>query len=100
MEMITLAKLSLKERMAQHQAKRESKLNYFLTNLNNVTAATLTNDSDMFYMISPSNYKKGQFQLTTFIRNTPYSHTTEATISDLIINNLGELLNYTIKEAI
>jgi hypothetical protein len=94
-------KLSLKERAAQHQAKRNAKLNYLLTNLHNVTGAMLTNDNDdMFYMVSPSNYKEGQFQLTTFIRNAPYSHTTEKTIKDLITNNIGELLNYTIKEAI
>lgn len=95
-----MSKLSLKERVAQHQAKRNAQSEYLLTNLHNVTAATLTNDSDMFYMISPSNYKQGQYQLTTFIRNNPFSHTTEATITDLITNNLGELLDYTIKEAI
>lgn len=95
-----MTKLSLKERTAQHQIKRESKLNELLSNLENKTAAELTNDTDMFYMISPSNYKQGEYQLTTFIRNNPYSHTTEPTIKDLIINNIGELLTYTIKEAI
>lgn len=95
-----MSKLSLKERAAIHKAKREAKAEYFLTNLTNVTAATLTNESEMFYMISPSNYKPGSYQLTTFIRNAPYSHTTEETISDLITNNIGELLTYTIKEAI
>jgi hypothetical protein len=95
-----LTKLSLKERAALHQIKRNNKLNELLTNLENKTACQLTNESDMFYMISPSNYNPGQYQLTTFIRNEPYSHTCEPTIKDLITNNIGELINYTIKEAI
>jgi hypothetical protein len=94
--------LSLKERAELHRIKRESKLNYFNTNLpQNITACTLTNDKDtMFYIISLSNYKKGYYQLTTFIRNEPFSHTQEPTVSELIKNNLGELLSYTIKEVI
>jgi hypothetical protein len=96
-----MTKLSLKERAALHQAKRESKLSYFLTNLNNITGAMLTKEDDtMHYIISPSNYKKGYYQLTTFIRNEPFSHTQEPTVKELITNNIGELLNYTIKEAI
>jgi archaellum biogenesis protein FlaJ (TadC family) len=93
-------KLSLKERTAQHQIKRNNKLNYFITNLENVTSCTITNESDMFYIISPSNRYQGYYQLTTFIRNEPYSHTQEPTIMELIKNNIGELLNYTIKEVI
>jgi hypothetical protein len=91
--------LSLKERAAQHRAKKESKLNYFMTNLSNDTiGCTLTNDSDMFYIVSPSNYYEGYYQLTTFIRNEPFSHTQEKTLKDLITKNIGELLNYTIQE--
>jgi hypothetical protein len=96
-----MSKLSLKERAAHHRAKKENKLNYFLSNLNNVNGCTLTKDgSDMFYIVSPSNYKEGYYQLTTFIRNEPYSHTQEPTIIDLIKANIGELLNYTIQEVI
>lgn len=95
-----MSTLSLKERAAQHRAKRESKLNELLPNLTNITGAMLTNDSDMFYIISPSNHKPGYYQLTTFIRNEAYSHTQEPTINELITKNIGELLTYTIKEAI
>lgn len=92
--------LSLKERAAMYRAKKESKLNYFLSNLtNNISGAMLTKEcSDMFYMISPSNYKKGYYQLTTFFRNEPFSHTQEKTIADLIIANIDGLINYTIQE--
>jgi hypothetical protein len=96
-----MTKLSLKERAKQYGIKMDAKLNYFNTNLINVTGCTLTNDKDtMFYIISPSNRYEGYYQLTTFIRNEPYSHTQEKTILDLIKNNIGELINYTIKEAI
>jgi hypothetical protein len=94
-----MSKLSLKERAAQHRAKKENKLNYFLSNLTNITGCTLTKDgSEMTYIISPSNYKQGYYQLTTFIRNEPYCHTQEPTIIDLIKNNLNELINYNILE--
>jgi hypothetical protein len=91
-------KLSLKERAAQFRAKKEAKLSYFLINLSNATGCTLTNGSDMFYIVSPSNYEMGSYQLTTFINNKPYSHVTAPTVSDLLKNNIAELVNYTISE--
>jgi hypothetical protein len=101
-------KLTLKEKRALLKEMAETKINYFLTNLNDITAATLTKENDdVFYIISPSAYYPGQYQLTTFNSNDSYthkmeatSHTQETTIKDLIINNIGKLLNYTIAEAV
>lgn len=96
-----MTKLSLKERAALHQIKRENKLNELLSNLQNISGAMLTaEDTNIHYIISPSNRYEGYYQLTTFIHNKPYSHTQEPTINELIKSNIGELLNYTIKEAI
>jgi hypothetical protein len=101
-------KLTLKERRIILKEKADNKINYFLTNLKEVSGAILTKeDEDTFFIISPSTYYAGQYQLTTFNKNDTYtnkmeatSHTQETTISDLIINNIGSLLNYTIAETV
>lgn len=36
-----------------------------------------------YYIISPSNYLEGEFQVTTFIGNDPYCHTSHKTVTDL-----------------
>lgn len=103
-----MEKLTKRERMLLLKEKADLKINYFLINLNNVTSAMLTKeDEDTFYIISPSTYYAGQYQLTTFNKNDSYtnkmeatSHTQEHTISELIINNIGNLLNYSITKTV
>lgn len=59
----------------------------WVNQLSNIIICMISNDSDMFYMVSPSLYKNNQIQLTTFIRNIPHSHNTYQTIDELVKDN-------------
>ena len=72
-----------------------------ITTINEFTSCKLENNSDMYYIVSPSNYEAGSIQLTTFIRNKPYSHGTFNSIEQLIQDNQGLIISeYQVTEGV
>lgn len=79
----------LKDKEYRQQYKQfliENSANW-INQLSNITTCIISNNSNMFYMVSPSLYKNNQIQLTTFIRNVPHSHNTYQTIEELVKEN-------------
>lgn len=74
---------AIKERAKQYKLDCENKLKEMdlQPNYNYMIG---TEKEGVFYTITRSLYKKDHIQLTTFIRNDPYSHITYKDINELI----------------
>lgn len=90
-----------KQLRMEYKAMMQSLTNNLINKLNEYNTCKLENDTDMSYIVSPSNYEAGHIQLTTFIRNEPYSHGTFETIEALIKDNQGLIINkYEVTEGV
>jgi len=83
----TKAYLKDKDYRNQYKSFKQDNATKWINQLSAVQTCVISNNSTMFYIMSPSLYKNNQIQLTTFINNIPHSHSTYETIDQLVEEN-------------
>ena len=100
---LQLSKAMLRDKQLRSEYKQliSTLSNNLHNELTQHTTTKLENNSDQSFIISPSTYEANSIQLTTFIRNEPYSHNTYNNVSELIKDNMSLIIqSYQVTEAI